>query len=51
MAILGHKTPRLFDHYSNHTDKETFEGMRKAINEGLKHGESEDNNIKVFGVV
>ena len=31
MAILGHKTPRLFDKYSNHTDKETFSKMNKAI--------------------
>jgi len=32
MAILGHKTPRLFDRYSNHTDKETFSKM-KAVQE------------------
>jgi len=51
MAILGHKTPRLFDHYANHTDNDTFEGMKKAINEGLKHGDCEDNKIKVFGIV
>ena len=31
MAILGHKTPRLFDRYANHTDKETFEKMIKAV--------------------
>jgi integrase len=31
MAILGHKTPNLFDRYSNHTDKETFSKMTKAI--------------------
>ena len=35
MAILGHKTPDLFDRYANHTDKETFNKMAKAIKDGL----------------
>jgi integrase len=38
MAILGHKTSAMFDHYANHVDKETFNKMREAITEGLKPG-------------
>jgi integrase len=48
MAILGHKTPRLFDHYANHIDKDTFEGMKKAIKEGLSYGKNDDTKIKQF---
>jgi len=51
MAILGHKTPRLFDLYSNHTDKETFESMKKAIKEGLKQENKEEEQIINFGTV
>ena len=40
MAILGHKTARLFDHYANHIDNETFNSMRKAINDGLNTSSS-----------
>ncbi|MCL2272142.1 MAG: tyrosine-type recombinase/integrase [Treponema sp.] len=35
IAVLGHKTARLFDHYANHIDDETFKGMEKTIREGL----------------
>jgi len=35
MAILGHKTPNLFDRYANHIDKETFEKMTKAVRESF----------------
>jgi len=35
MAILGHKTPNLFDRYSNHTDKETFSKMTKAVQDNF----------------
>jgi integrase len=38
MAILGHKTSRLFDKYAAHVDKETFKKMTKAIKQGLKPG-------------
>jgi integrase len=36
MAILGHKTSRMFDHYASHVDKETFVKMSEAIAEGNK---------------
>jgi integrase len=36
MAILGHKTSRMFDHYASHVDQETFVKMSKAIAEGNK---------------
>jgi integrase len=38
MAILGHKTSRLFDKYAAHVDKETFKKMTKAIKQGLNLG-------------
>jgi integrase len=38
MAILGHKTSRLFDKYAAHVDKETFKKMTKAIKQGLRPG-------------
>jgi len=31
MKILGQKTSRIFDHYADHYDKETFRQMAKAI--------------------
>ena len=31
MKILGQKTSQIFDHYSDHVDKETFRQMAKAI--------------------
>jgi integrase len=31
MKIMGQKTSRIFDHYADHTDKETFRQMAKAI--------------------
>jgi integrase len=43
MAILGHKTPTLFDHYANHADDETFNLMKTAISEGLHQGAKEGN--------
>jgi len=36
MKILGHKTGRMFDHYADHVDKETFAIMTKAIEKGLQ---------------
>jgi integrase len=41
MAILGHKTSAMFDHYAGHVDKETFDKMTQAIEEGLKPGSKE----------
>jgi integrase len=38
MAILGQKTSRMFDHYADHVDKETFNKMTEAIAQGLKPG-------------
>jgi integrase len=38
MAILGQKTSSMFDHYANHVDKETFDKMTKAVEQGLKPG-------------
>jgi len=35
MAILGHKTPNLYDRYANHADKETFNKMSKAVKESF----------------
>jgi len=35
MAILGHKTPNLFDKYSNHADNETFAKMAKAVQDSF----------------
>ncbi len=35
MAILGHKTSEMFDHYAAHVDKETFAKMGEAIQQGL----------------
>jgi len=43
MAILGHKTPNLFDRYSNHTDKETFVKMTKAVQDSFGN-----KNVHVF---
>ncbi|MDR3283671.1 MAG: tyrosine-type recombinase/integrase [Treponema sp.] len=31
MAILGHKTSLMFDHYANHIDTETFNRMTEAL--------------------
>jgi len=31
MKILGQKTSRIFDHYADHVDKETFKEMARAI--------------------
>jgi len=35
MKILGHKTSVMFDHYSDHVDKETFKAMEEAMSNGL----------------
>jgi integrase len=35
MAILGHKTSVMFDHYAAHVDKETFAKMGEAIQQRL----------------
>jgi integrase len=40
MKILGHKTSVMFDHYSDHIDKETFKAMEEAMKVGL--GEKKD---------
>jgi integrase len=44
MAILGHKTPNLYDKYSNHADNETFAKMKKAIRDSF--GKKNFNNIE-----
>ena len=44
MAILGHKTPRLFDMYANHIDKETFSKMKKAVQDSF--GKDNIDNTK-----
>jgi hypothetical protein len=41
MAILGHKTSSMFDHYADYADKETFDKMTEAIAQGLKPGAGE----------
>ncbi len=48
MAILGHKTSAMFDHYADHVDKETFRKMREAIEEGLKPGVRDDKRELEF---
>ncbi|QQO08650.1 tyrosine-type recombinase/integrase [Breznakiella homolactica] len=45
MAILGHKTSIMFDHYASHIDKETFNKMAQAIKEGLKPGGGQEPEI------
>ncbi|MDL2230026.1 site-specific integrase [Treponema sp. OttesenSCG-928-L16] len=46
MAILGHKTSAMFDHYADHADKETFKKMAQAIKEGLRPGLKQNNEIQ-----
>jgi integrase len=46
MKILGHKTSVMFDHYSDHVDKETFKAMEEAMRKGL--GEEVSVNVIVF---
>jgi hypothetical protein len=45
VAILGHKTSSMFDHYADHADKETFNKMTEAIEQGLKPGVGEEKPI------
>ncbi len=42
MKILGHKTSVMFDHYSDHVDKETFKAMEEAMKTGLSNGKQKD---------
>lgn len=46
MAILGQKTPNLFDRYSNHADKETQAKMEKAIHDSF--GKKPTDKIKTI---
>jgi integrase len=51
MKILGHKTSRMFDHYANHTDKETFKMMAGALEKSLKPEKPIREPIPFKGVV
>lgn len=46
MKILGHKTSVMFDHYSDHVDKETFKAMEQAMRLGL--GEEVTTSVIAF---
>jgi integrase len=50
MKILGQKTSRIFDMYSDHVDKETFRQMTKAI-EVIHHDEALMEPIPFYGHV
>jgi integrase len=46
MAILGHKTSEMFDHYAAHVDKETFAKMGEAIQQGLAPYKEERKELR-----
>jgi integrase len=51
MKILGHKTSRMFDHYADHADKETFNKMAEALEKSLKPEKTVQEPMLFKGVV